>query len=143
MDDINIEVNIIIKKVIAIAYSRNKGMTTKILMEAKGVAVSIDEQGRATLSGSVGPHLKFDGSPALQGIEAQIKRVSLRLNNEKGMNVGYTGTVNVVKARGVDMNVSVSGRFDLEKILSLHDGLGNVINNLKGRQRFIGEHSDF
>jgi len=105
--------------------------------------VIIDEQGRVTLSGKLGPHLQFDGNPALQGIGAQIKRVSIRFHNEKDMNIGYTATVNVVRTRGVDLSVSVNGSFDLKEILSLHHGLGNTIRQLEGRSRVIDEASGY
>jgi len=70
------ELKITIAKLIEIAYSQNKGMTTKIVRSIGNFTLKVDKNGEATLIGTTGI-LVFSGTPALEAIGAKIKRVSI------------------------------------------------------------------
>ena len=81
------EAKITVAKFIELAYSKDKCITSKIMAKKGNVKLTVDQNGKATLSGSAGM-LTFSGAPVLQRIGAKVKRVSVNFNNEDGMNEG-------------------------------------------------------
>lgn len=130
MDLNRTEAKITIAKLIELAYSKDKGMTVKIMAQKGSAKLTVDRDGNATLSGSVG-RLTFSGAPALEKIGAKIKRVSVNFNNKDGMKVGYTATFDLEYIK-----LSVLGSFDLEELITSCSGLlCNAARALKNRHR--------
>lgn len=128
MDLKRTETKITIAKFLELAYSKDKGMTVKIMAKKGGARLTIDQNGKATLSGTAGI-VTFSGSPVLDKIGATIKRVSVSFNNKGGMNVGYNATFDLEY-----MKLTVMGDFDLEKLITSCSGLlCRAARALKGR----------
>lgn len=128
MDLKRTEAKVTIAKFIELAYSKDKGLTAKIMAKKGNVKLTVDQNGNATLSGSAGV-LTFSGTPVLEQVGAKIKRVSVNFNNQDGMKVGYTATFDLEFIK-----LSVSGNFDLEKLITSCSGLlCQAARALKGR----------
>ena len=128
MDFKRTEAKITIAKFIELAYSKDKGMTAKIMAKKGSAKLTVDQNGKATLSGSAGV-LTFSGTPVLEKIGAKIKRVSVTFNNKEGMKIGYTATFDLEY-----ITLSVFGDFDLEELITSCSGLlCQAARALKGR----------
>ena len=122
------EAKITIAKLIELAYSKDKGMTVNIMAEKGNAKLTVDQNGKAILSGSAGT-LTFSGAPVLEKIGAKIKRVNVSFNNKDGMRVGYTATFDLEFIK-----LSVFGGFDLEELITSCSGLlCQAARALKGR----------
>jgi len=113
-----VEVKITIAKLLEVAYSKNKGVTTKIIKSKGNYKLTVDAKGNTTLSGSVGM-LTFNGGSALQGLGAKIKNASITFKKGDSNNIKYTATFNFVGAAGM----SISGSFDIEELILSCSGL--------------------
>ncbi len=111
------EAKVTVAKLIELAYSKNNGMTVKIMAQKGNAGLTVDQNGRATLSGSAGV-LTFDGTPVLETVGTKIRRVSVSFSNENEMKVGYIATFDLEY-----MKLSVSGNFDLEQMITSCSGL--------------------
>ncbi len=130
MDLKRTEAKITIAKFLELAYSEDNEMTVKIIAKKGGSKLTIDQNGNAILSSSVGI-VRFSGTPVLNKIGAKIKRVSVFFSKQDAMNVGYTATFDLEY-----MKLSVSGDFDLEKLITSCSGLlCEAARLLKGRHR--------
>lgn len=114
----NIEVKITIAEFLELAYSKDKGMTTKIMRSIGNFKLTVDQDGKAVLSGSVGI-LTFEGDTVLSRLGAKIKSVSISFSHQRGNNVNYVATYSF---RGA-ANISVSGSFDIEELILRCSGL--------------------
>lgn len=122
------EGKITIAKLLELAYSKDKGMTAKIIASKAGAKLTIDQNGKATLTGTVGT-VTFAGSQVLDRIGAKIKRVSVSFNNKGGMNIGYRATFDLAYIK-----LTVMGDFDLEELITSCSGLlCKAARALKGR----------
>jgi len=125
------EVKITIAKLLEVAYSKNKGVTTKIVRKKGNFKITVDSQGNATLSGSVGM-MTFKANSALEGLGAKVKNISISFSKEEGNDIKYTGMFSFI---GV-ASISVSGKFNIEElILSCSGLLCKAARALKGRHR--------
>ncbi len=123
------EIKITIAKLLEVAYSKNKGVTTKIIRKRGSFKLTVDGQGNATLSGSIGM-LTFKANSALQGLGVKVKNVSISFSKGDGNDVEYTAMFSFV---GVGV-ISVSGKFNIEElILSCSGFLCIAARALKGR----------
>ncbi|EXJ12213.1 MULTISPECIES: hypothetical protein [Nitrincola] len=130
MDFKRTEAKITIAKLIELAYSKNKGMTAKIMAEKGNAQLTVDHNGNATLSGSAGM-LTFSGTPVLENVGAKIKRININFRNEEGMKVDYTATFDLEYIK-----LSVMGDFDLEELMTSCSGLlCQAARAFKGRDR--------
>ena len=128
MDLTRTEAKITIAKLIELAYSRNEGMTVKIMAKKGNAELTVDQNSNATLSGSAGI-LTFSGTPVLEQMGTKIKRVSVSFSNKDGMIVGYTATFDLEYIK-----LSVFGDFDLEELITSCSGLlCSAARALKGR----------
>lgn len=124
-----VEVKITIAKLLEVAYSKNKGVTTKIVKSKGNYRLTIDENGNVMLSGSVGM-LTFKGDSALQGLGAKVKNASITFTKGDSNDIKYTATFNFVGVAGM----SVSGSFNIEElILSCSGLLCRAARALKGK----------
>jgi hypothetical protein len=124
-----VEVKITVAKLIEVAYSKNEGVTSKIIRSKGNFKVTVDADGNATLSGSVGM-LTFKADKALSGLGAKVKNVSIFFTKGQGADVKYTATFKFVDVA----SISVSGFFNVEKlILSCSGLLCKAARALKGR----------
>ncbi|MGH1439424.1 MAG: hypothetical protein ACRBBR_04870 [Cellvibrionaceae bacterium] len=117
MDLSRVEAKVTVAKLFELAYSKNKGLTAKIVAKKGAAKLTIDENGRAVLSNSMGMVI-FSGDPALKKLGAKIKRVNILFSNQDGMNVGYKASFDL----GVG-KVSVSGSFNLEELILSCSGI--------------------
>jgi len=124
-----VEVKISIAKLLEVAYSKNKGVTAKIIKSKGNYKLTVDSNGNATLSGSVGM-LTFKGDSALQELGAKVKNVSIFFTKGSENDVKYNATFNFVGVAGL----SISGTFNVENlILSCSGLLCRAARALKGR----------
>ncbi len=124
-----VEVKVTIAKLLEVAYSKNKGVTTKIIRKKGRFKLTVDAQGNATLSGSVGM-MTFKADSALQALGAKVRNISITFAKGEGSEVKYTAMVSFMKMA----SVSVSGEFNVEElILSCSGLLCKAARLLKGR----------
>ena len=124
-----VEVKVTIAKLLEVAYSKNKGVTAKIIKSKGNYKLTVDANGNATLSGSVGM-LTFKGYSALQELGAKVNNVSISFTKGSGNDVKYNATFNFVGVAGL----SISGKFNVEDlILSCSGLLCQAARALKGR----------
>ncbi len=125
------EVKITIAKILEVAYSKNKGVTTKIVRKKGNFKITVDSQGNATLSGNVGM-MTFKANSALESLGAKIKNISISFSKGDGNDIQYTGTFSFIGVAAI----TVSGKFNIEKlILSCSGLLCQAARALKGRHR--------
>ncbi len=128
MDINRSEVKITIAKLLELAYSKNKGLTAKIMAGKSTAKLIIDQNGNANLIGNVGI-VSFSGSPALEQLGVTVKNVSVNFRNKDGMKVGYIATIDVKL-----MSITVVGDFDLEALITSCSGiLCRAAKLMKGR----------
>jgi len=114
-----VELKLTIAKLIELAYSKNKGMTTKIIRKKGNFKISIDQNGKVMLHGSAGV-FAFNGGTALEGLGAKIKMASIIFTKGKGNNVNFKATFSFVGGVGA---ISIIGSFDFEKLITYCSGL--------------------
>jgi len=125
------EVKITIAKLLEVAYSKNKGVTTKIVRKKGNFKLTVDSRGNATLSGSVGI-LMFKANSALEGLRAKIKNISISFSKGDGNDVKYIAMINFVGVAAI----SVSGKFNIEELILSCSGIFCIAARaLKGRHR--------
>ncbi len=130
MDFKRTEAKITIAKLIELAYSKDKGMTVKLMAQKGGAKLTVDQDGNATLSGSAGI-LTFSGTPVLEKIGTKIKRVSVSFDHKDGMKVDYTATFDLEYIK-----LSILDDFDLEELITSCSGLlCQTARALKGRSQ--------
>jgi len=124
------EVKITVAKLLEVAYSKDKGLTTKIMAEKGNAKLVVDHTGKATLTGTAG-FLSFSGSPVLDKIGVKVKRVSIDFENKGKMKVGYNATFSLEV-----ISVTVKGDFDLEELITSCSGLlCQAARALQGRHK--------
>ncbi len=112
------EVKITIAKLLEVAYSKNKGVTTKIVRSKGNFTLRVDKNGKATLSGSAGI-LTFKGDSALTDLGAKLKNASISFSKGDGDNIKYTAMFSFV---GV-ASISITGLFNIEELILSCSGL--------------------
>lgn len=124
-----VEAKITIAKLLEVAYSKNKGVTAKIVRKKGNFKITVDSNGNATLSGSVGM-MTFKADPALEGLGAKIKNISISFSKGDGDDIKYTAMFIFIGVAAI----TVSGKFNIEKlILSCSGLLCKAARALKGR----------
>lgn len=111
------ELKITIAKLIEVAYSQNKGMTTKIVRSKGNFTIKIDQNWDAVLTGKGGV-LIFSGSTALESIGAKIKRVSITFTKGSDFTVKYKASFSLEI-----ISLNLSGSFDIEELITSCSGL--------------------
>lgn len=112
-------VKITIAKLIQIAYTKNKGLTTKIVLKKGRFKITISESGRVKLHGSAGV-LSFNGSAALEELGAKIKFATIHFSKAEGNSANYRASVAFF---GDKLSIVVSGTFDIEELITSCSGL--------------------
>lgn len=124
-----VEVKVTIAKLFELAYSKDKGMTAKIVRKVGNFKLTVDQDGNATLSGSAGI-LTFKGDTALSSLGAKLKNVSIMFSHGEGNNVNYTAMYSFSGAA----NITLTGSFDIEELITSCSGLlCRAARALKGR----------
>lgn len=124
-------VKITIAKLLEVAYSKNKGVTTKIVRKKGNFKITVDSQGNATLSGSAGM-MTFKANSALEDLGAKIKNISISFSKGDGNDVNYTAMFSFIGVAAI----SVSGKFNIEELILSCSGLLCIAaRTLKGRHR--------
>ncbi len=124
----NPEVKLTIGKLLEVAYSQDKGMTTKIIMEKGAFKLTVDEDGNAVLTGKAG-NVRFSGSPALEKVGVAMRRLTVNFSGGEDGEVRYTATVNAKIT-----SFSVSGDFNVVDLITSCSGLlCQAARFLKGR----------
>jgi len=111
------ELKITIAKLLEIAYSKDKGLTTKIVRTKGLFKLTVDQNGNARLSGKIGV-VAFSGSETLDKIGANIKFVSVSFSNGGSSNIKYTAMIDIKSAR-----IAISGNFNIEALITSCSGL--------------------
>lgn len=106
------KIKISVAKLIEIAYSSDEGLTKKIVLGSDNFKVTVNENGRATLSGSAGT-LTFQGETALNGLGAKVRSASVMFTNEKNGRTRYTATYGFKDIA----SISISGSFSIEELI--------------------------
>ncbi|MCF6211620.1 MAG: hypothetical protein L3J88_08500 [Gammaproteobacteria bacterium] len=112
------EVIITIAKLLEVAYSKNKGVTTKIMRKKGNFKLTVDGQGNAILSGGAGM-LTFKANSALQDLGVEVRNVSIAFSKGDGNDVKYTAMFSFVGVAAI----SVSGKFNIEELILSCSGL--------------------
>lgn len=126
------EIKLTIAKLIEVAYSKNKGLTTSIMLDAGFIKLTVDDKGNALLSGKAGV-VTFSGQDVINELGMQVKRVSVSFKNEGDGQVSYTATLNL----GL-ISTSVKGSFNVEDLITQCSGLLCIAaRQLKNRPAYI------
>jgi hypothetical protein len=126
------EIKITIAKLIEIAYSRNKGVTTKFLRKKGNFKLTIDQNGKVMIHGGAGP-LTFNGATALEGLGVKIKMASINFTKIDDDDINYKGTFSFAGGAGA---ISLSGSFNIEELITSCSGiLCRAARLLKGRHQ--------
>lgn len=124
------EIKVTIAKFIEAAYSEDKGLTAKIVATKGPFKLTVDADGKGTLSSTAG-NVTFSGSPVLDKAGANIKMVSVTFSPAEGREVKYHATFDLKVAK-----LSVSGGFDLEELITSCSGLlCKAAKAMKGRHQ--------
>jgi len=125
----NAEVKLTIGKLIEVAYSQDKGMTTKIVMEKGPFKLTVDEGGNAELTGKAGI-VRFSGSPTLEKIGIALNRMTVNFSGAENGDVTYTAGIRVRDGVGI----AVHGTFNIVELITSCSGLlCQAARFLKGR----------
>lgn len=127
----NTEVKITIAKLIELAYSKNKGLTAKIISSKGHFKLAVDTDGKTTLTGGT-ERLIFQGGTALTGLGVKVKKISILFSKGDNNIINYTGTFSFINAT----SISLSGSFDLEELITSCSGwLCQAARALKARRQ--------
>jgi hypothetical protein len=113
----NAEVKLIIAKLIDVAYSKDKGVTTKIVMDKGLFKMTMDADGNVALSGK-GGYLRFSGKPALEQIGVAMKRLTVNFVAGQNGNVHFIAGINLKIT-----TFTVSGDFNIVDLITACSGL--------------------
>jgi len=128
MNPTRTELKITIAKLLEIAYSEDKGLTTKIVRTKGSFKLTVDQNGNARLSGKTGA-VTFSGSEILDKIGANIKFVGVSFSNGGSGNIKYTAMIDIKSAK-----IAISGNFNIEALITSCSGLlCRAARALKGR----------
>jgi len=117
MDVSRTELKVTIAKLIEVAYSQDKGVTSKIVRSKGPFRLEVDQDGNARLSGVAGT-LTFSGATTLDRIGANIRAVSISFSSVGGSKVTYHAEFDLKVAK-----IGVSGGFDVEELITSCSGL--------------------
>jgi len=120
---------ITVARLLELSYARNEGITASILREVGPASISIDSNGRATLSGKAGK-VTFSATEAMKELGIQVRRVGVSMNVNSEGELDYTARFMFAGA----LALSVRGTIDVEElILSCSGWLFRAARALKGR----------
>jgi hypothetical protein len=123
MDPTNAELKLTIAKLIEVAYSKQKGVTTNIVLGSERFKLTMDESGHGTLSGKVGI-VTFDGSPALEKMGLSVKSLDVNFWTEgEDRQIRYTASYGIKVASRSITTLSVSGSFNIQELITACSGL--------------------
>ncbi len=114
-----IGIKITIAKLIQIAYTKNKGLTTKIVLKKGKFKITISENGRVKLHGSVGV-LSFNGGAALEEMGAKIKFATIHFSKAEGSSANYRASFSFA---GDQASILVHGTLNIEELITSCSGL--------------------
>lgn len=117
MDVTRTELKVTIAKLIEVAYSKDKGMTTKIVRSKGPFRLEVDQDGNARLWGTAGM-LTFSGGSTLDKIGANIRNVSVSFSSGGGSKIDYRAEFDLKVAK-----IGISGGFDIEELITSCSGL--------------------
>lgn len=124
-----VEVKVTIAKLVEVAYSKNKGITTKIVRGKGNFKITVDESGQVTLHGRAGM-LTFSGDPVLSELGAKLKNASISFTKGDSDSVDYAASFTFHEAA----NISLTGSFSVDELLTSCSGmLCQAAKLLKGR----------
>lgn len=124
------DIKVTIAKLIEVAYSKDKGLTGKIVRSKGGFKLTVDQSGEATLSATAGV-LTFSGSSTLEKIGIKIKFITVVFSSGVGHKVNYHASFDLKVAK-----ISISGSFDIEDLILSCSGLLCIAARaMKGRHK--------
>ncbi len=122
------ELKITIAKLLEVAYSKDKGVMTKIVQSKGPFKLTVDQDGNARLSSKLGI-LNFSGSLVLDKIGANIKYVTINFSHGGGNVVNYEAIIDLKVAK-----IAISDNFDIVELITSCSGLlCRAARALKGR----------
>lgn len=117
MDD-TVQARITIAKLIEAAYSKDEGLTVKIVRSYEDFRLAVDENGNATLSGGAGM-IRFNSDNAISSFGAKVKNISVTFSTGENDNVNYTAVISFQKVAGI----MVVGSFNILQLITSCSGL--------------------
>ncbi len=139
-----IGIKITIGKLLQIAYTKNEGLTSKIIQKKGNFKITIDQNGKVKLYGSAGV-FAFNGSSALEAIGAKIKFATIYFYQAAGNNTNYRANFSFA---GDQASVIVTGTLNIEDLITSCSGLlcqaarllkGNNKRNEKRLKEIMGK----
>ena len=127
-----IGIKITIAKLLEIAYTKNKGLTTKIVRKKGKFKITIDQNGKVKLHGSAGV-LAFNGSLALEAIGAKVKFATIHFSKAEGNSANYKASFSFA---GDQAAILITGTLNIEELITSCSGLlCNAAKLLKGNNK--------
>jgi hypothetical protein len=118
MELTDVEAKVAIAKLIEVAYSTDKGMTTKIVMDKGTFKLTLDEDGNAELTGKAGP-VRFVGGPELRKMGLNVGAMSIMFTGDESGDVRFFGSVGPKGKVGL----TVSGKVNIVELITTCSGL--------------------
>ena len=134
-DESKAKVKLTIAKLIEIAYSKDKGVTTALIQKRGAFTMRVEENGNVTLSGKAGM-VKFSGEPELKAVGIDLEYGSVMFSNVGNNRLSYAANL---KFKGL-LKIEYASVIDVEKLLLGCSGLlCQAARGLKNRQQQVEE----
>lgn len=117
MEPNSAKLKLTIAKLIELAYSTDKGWSTRIVLSKGPFRLSVNENGQAVLSGKAGS-MTFSGSTALEKIALSFKAVNVSFSTDSDGKVRYMAVYDLRTG-----SVGISGRIDMEALITACSGM--------------------
>ncbi len=111
------ELKITVAKLVELAYHQNKGITTRFLKDAGTFRITIDSEGRASISGSAGS-FTYTATEALQSVGVRVKAVRIEFSTDGEERLDYSGTIQTAI-----FAIAIHGSFDPTRLILACSGL--------------------
>ncbi|GGB21951.1 hypothetical protein [Agarivorans gilvus] len=118
MSEIKTEIKIQIIKLIEIAYSKNDGLTGKLLASSGRFSLAVDDTGVMTLSGKAGA-VKMNVSKEMSDMGLDFRYASLYFAPRNNGDIRYTGSVGFKDYA----SISISSSLNIEELILRCSGL--------------------
>ncbi len=127
-----VDAQIVIGRLLQIAYSTDSGKTVSLLRSSGNLTLKVDSSGQAVLSGSMGA-VRFNGAPALSSFGVQVGAVFVRMASAGSGRLRLSGGIRVR-----DHFVAVRGTVDIVKLITACSGHAcEAARRLRGRSMRI------
>src|SRR5690625_4233126 len=107
----NIELKIIVLKLLELSYRQNEGLMASLVHERESTRLTVNASGQATFSGKAGI-LAFSASEAIQQAGLDLRHLSILFSPGPSGTIAYTATFQLTNFN----RLAITGSIDVEKL---------------------------